>query len=87
MSAKSSPWENAYQESFDSTFKVDLGHTDQFESLGELVEGIHLAIDYYNERRLHTSLKMPPRKFRERSENQQNQLTNSEEGVSKKSGA
>lgn len=86
MSAKSSPWENANQESFYSTFKVDLGRTDRFESLGELVEAIHLAIYYYNEKRIHTSLKMSPIKFRERYQLKQNQLTKSEESVSKKPG-
>ena len=40
MSAKSSPWENAYQESFYSQFKVDLGRTDRFNELGELIEAI-----------------------------------------------
>ena len=63
MSAKSSPWENAYQESFYSQFKVDLGDPHQFESLEELVEGIHLAINYYNRERIHTSLKMSPEEF------------------------
>lgn len=68
MSAKQSPWENAYQESFYSTFKVDLGRTDQFESLGEVIEAINLAIYYYNEKRIHTALEMPPVKFREQFE-------------------
>ena len=44
MSAKSSPWENAYQESFYSQFKVDLGRTDRFNELGELIEAISRAL-------------------------------------------
>ncbi len=35
-SAKSSPWENGYQESFYSQFKVDLGDPSRFKTLGEL---------------------------------------------------
>lgn len=68
MSAKSSPWENAYQESFYSQFKVDLGKTDRFEELGELVEAISQAILYYNTKRIHTALKMPPEEFKRRSQ-------------------
>jgi len=65
MSAKGHPWENGFQESFYSQFKVDLGWADQFETLGELIEAIHLQINYYNKSRIHTSLKMSPVKFKE----------------------
>lgn len=65
MSKKASPGENAFQESFYSTFKLDLGSTDQFESLGELVEALHLQIHKYNNQRIHTALKMSPKQFRE----------------------
>lgn len=65
MSAKSSPWENPFQESFYSHFKVELADTDRFETLGELMENIHQAIYYYNNRRIHTALKTSPVKFRE----------------------
>lgn len=64
MSQKGHPWENGYQESFYSQFKVDLGRADQFETLGELIEAIYLQINYYNAKRIHTSLKMSPLKFR-----------------------
>ncbi len=64
MSKKSSPWENAFQESFYSNFKVDLGDPDRFEFLGELIAEIHQQINYYNTKRIHTSLKMSPEKFR-----------------------
>ena len=56
MSDKGSPWQNGFQESFYSQFKVDLGRTDQFEVLGELIEAIHKTIMYYNEERRHSSL-------------------------------
>lgn len=71
MSQKGSPWQNGYQESFYSHFKVDLGQTDRFEHLGELIEAIHLTINNYNRKRIHTTLKMSPRQFREQYENQQ----------------
>lgn len=65
MSKKSSPWENAFQESFYSEFKVELGRVDRFETLGELIEAIHLQIHYYNTKRIHTSLKTAPLKFKD----------------------
>lgn len=65
MSAKASPWENAYQESFYNNFKTDLGlEFERFETIGELVEAIHQTINYYNQSRIHTALKMPPTKFK-----------------------
>jgi putative transposase len=65
MSRKACPGENAFQESFYSTFKVDLGRADRFDTLGELVEALHLQIHKYNSTRIHTKLKMSPRQFRE----------------------
>lgn len=73
MSRKGHPWENGFQESFYSQFKTDLGRTDQFESLGELVEAIHQTINYYNNKRIHTSLKMPPLQFKKQHYQKQNQ--------------
>ena len=67
MSKKQSPWENSHQESFYNNFKTDLGlEFDRFNSLGELIEGIHKTINYYNQEKIHTSLKMPPAKFKEK---------------------
>lgn len=65
MSKKASPWENGFQESFYNNFKTDLGlEFDRFETLGELIEGIHQTISYYNTKRIHTSLKMSPLQYR-----------------------
>lgn len=64
MSAKSSPWENPFQESYYSQFKLELGQTDRFDTLGELIEAIHLTISNYNQNRIHTKLKMPPCQFK-----------------------
>lgn len=67
MSRKSHPWENRFQESFYSHFKLELGDPERFETLGELVESIAHAIYYYNHDRIHTSLKMSPVQFKEKS--------------------
>lgn len=66
MSKKSSPWENGYQESFFNNFKTDLGlEFDRFNTIGHFIEAIHQTINYYNQRRIHTSLKTSPVKFRQ----------------------
>ena len=66
ISKKASPWENGYQESFYSQFKVDLGDPNRFGSLGELVWAIYKTIHNYNNTRIHTTLKMPPAEFSQR---------------------
>lgn len=63
MSAKGSPWQNGYQESFYDKFKVDLGDPSRFNDLGELVYEIYHTIFVYNTTRIHSSLKMSPREF------------------------
>ncbi|MFZ5982162.1 MAG: IS3 family transposase [Patescibacteria group bacterium] len=63
MSQKGSPWENGYQESFYSQFKVDLGDPNRFKTLGELVYEIYRTIWKYNNERIHTALKMSPIQF------------------------
>jgi putative transposase len=64
MSRKSHPWENGYQESFYSGFKLDLGPTGNYQTIGELYEVIAQTIYYYNNDRIHTTLKTTPKKFR-----------------------
>ena len=64
FSDKSSPWQNGFQESFFSNFKVDLGDPNRFTDLAELIQSIHLTINYYNTQRIHTKLKMTPHAFR-----------------------
>jgi len=64
MSTKGSPWQNGYQESFFGRFKTEFGDFNRFDSLGELIEEIYLKINYYNQDRLHTSLKTTPNQFR-----------------------
>lgn len=74
MSHKSSPWENAFQESFYSQFKVDLGLIQRFETLEELIEEIYQTIYYYNNERIHGSLKMAPVIFKQKYENRLEKL-------------
>lgn len=62
------PWENGYQESFYAQFKIDLGDSNRFDSLGELIYEIAKTIWYYNQMRIHTSLNMPPAVFAKRHE-------------------
>ena len=60
MAKKGSPWENGFQESFYSQFKLELGKLARFQHPGELIEAIYCQIHYYNTERIHTKLKMPP---------------------------
>lgn len=69
MSRKASPWENGYQESFFGHLKGEAGDFSRFETLGELVEEIYHLVYYYNNQRIHSSLKMQPFKFRQRFNN------------------
>jgi transposase InsO family protein len=57
------PWENGYQESFYGKFKLDLGDPNRCMSLGELVALIYRTIWEYNNTRIHSALRMPPRQF------------------------
>lgn len=63
MSRAGCPWENGYQESFYSQFKVDLGDPSRFSSLGALVYEIYRLIHVYNTDRIHTALRMSPQSF------------------------
>jgi transposase InsO family protein len=62
-SAPGCPWENGYQESFYSQFKVDLGDPARFNTLGELVLAVYQTIYTYNNSRIHSALKMSPVQF------------------------
>jgi transposase InsO family protein len=65
-SKKSSPWQNGYQESFYSNFKLELGNPQRFNQIGELMEAVHQQMHYYNMRRIHTSLRMSPLAFKQK---------------------
>lgn len=63
VSDKSSPWQNGYQESFFGKLKFELGDLNRFTDPSHLIVAIYQQIDYYNNRRIHRSLKMPPAVF------------------------
>lgn len=65
MSKKASPWQNGRQESLYGKFKLELGHPEIYQDPGELVEAIALQIHYYNNDRIHSVFKCPPRVFYE----------------------
>ena len=67
MSQKSSPWQNGHQESFFGHFKGEAGDLNRFGSLGELIEYIYQQIYYYNNKRIHSILKMTPVEKRKRT--------------------
>lgn len=66
QSKKASPWQNGYQESFYSNFKLELGSPQRFNQIGELIEAVHQQLDYYNHRRIHTTLRMAPLEFKQK---------------------
>jgi transposase InsO family protein len=82
QSRKSSPWQNGFQESFYSNFKLELGDIRRFAHVGELIEAVHLQIAYYNTRRIHSAIKMPPTVFRETRKQKMTAFTSSETAYS-----
>lgn len=59
-SPKGSPWKNSYQESFYANFKLELGSILQCKDSVALFEKICRQLHYYNHKRIHTALRMPP---------------------------
>jgi putative transposase len=68
QSRKASPWQNGFQESFYNNFKLELGDVRRFAHVGELVEAVHRQIHYYNTKRIHSALRMPPILYRQSHE-------------------
>lgn len=68
------PWENGYQESFHSQFKVDFGDPARFKTLGELVYEIYQMIYNYNNTRIHSALRMSPNQFAVLTDKRYNQV-------------
>lgn len=68
QSRKASPWQNGYQESFYSNFKLELENTNRFQHVGELIEAIYRQIRYYNNDRIHSAHDMPPAVWRTNQE-------------------
>lgn len=62
-SPKAKPWNNGHQESFYGTFKLEFGSPSRHNTIDTLVEAIGRYIHYYNTRRIHSALKMPPQQY------------------------
>jgi len=45
------------------SFKLEFGKASRFSTLDRLIEGIGQHIFYYNTKRIHSALKMPPQRF------------------------
>lgn len=67
-SAPGSPWQNGFQERFYGSFKTELGSLKDIQSEGELFERIAMTLNYYNTKRIHTTLKTNPKQFRQNYE-------------------
>jgi transposase InsO family protein len=65
-SPKGAPWRNGKNESFFGRFKTEFGDFDRFNSLPDLMEAIYKYIYYYSHKRIHTTLKTTPIKFKEK---------------------
>jgi|GEM_PF-4659207 len=60
ISVSLNPWYNSSQESWLGRFKFGFGDFERFNTLPELIEGICSYISYYNNKRVHTKIKMAP---------------------------
>jgi transposase InsO family protein len=59
-SKPASPWQNDFMERFFGTIKPEIGKLSQYKNVAELHEAVALAIYYYNNKRIHTALRMSP---------------------------
>ena len=59
-SARSSPWQNGYMESFFGKFKPELGDPRGYATPENLFEKVAYSVHYYNHERIHTALDMSP---------------------------
>jgi transposase InsO family protein len=66
-SAKASPWENGFQESFYGKFKpeLELEKLPTNSTFADIYNYISNQLDYYNNHRIHTSIKTTPIKFKQ----------------------
>lgn len=59
-SAAGKPWQNGFMERWFGNFKLELGILTEFSDLDRLHEAIAHQVYYYNNRRIHTALRMSP---------------------------
>jgi transposase InsO family protein len=64
-SNKASPWQNGFMERWFGGFKREIGNLNEFRDLPQLYEAIAIQIHYYNTKRIHTALGMPPAQYAE----------------------
>ena len=57
------PWQNGFMERCVKSTKEELGPLSRYQDIDELYVGVINAIAYYNNDRIHTALKMPPRAY------------------------
>lgn len=58
-----SPWQNGYMERCVKSVKEELGSLGQYHDIDQLYVGVTSAIAYYNNERIHLSLRMSPRAY------------------------
>ena len=58
-----SPWQNGFMERCIKSVKEELGPLANYDDIDELYVGVTNAISYYNNERIHLSLKMSPRAY------------------------
>jgi putative transposase len=58
-----SPWQNGFMERCIKSVKEELGPLAAYQGIDELYVGVTNAVAYYNNDRIHLSLKMPPRAY------------------------
>jgi transposase InsO family protein len=58
-----SPWQNGYIERCIKSIKEELGSLSSYSDIAELYLGVAGAISYYNNDRIHTAFRMPPRSY------------------------
>ena len=58
-----SPWQNGFMERCIKSVKEELGPLANYQDIDELYVGVTNAIAYYNNERIHLSLKMSPRAY------------------------
>ncbi len=62
-SPKGKPWVNGRKESFYSHFKLEIGDMGKVGSIPDFYEAVSRQIRYYNQKRIHSRLKMSPSQF------------------------
>jgi putative transposase len=58
-----SPWQNGFMERCIKSVKEEIGPLANYQDIDELYVGVTNAIAYYNNERIHTTLKMSPRDY------------------------